>query len=332
MEKTNVTLPGEQPKPEENPPPQAEKPAEKPKPAAKPAAKPQNGSPFVPAKRVNKRLKLFLWGESGVGKTTLSLQFPGVAMIDAEDGAELYGDDFEFSILAATSPDEIMAAVDWLLKNKHGYRTLVIDPVTVYWEALQKKWSEIFLRRNRGSKGYKFEFYDMQPKDWGTVKSEFKEFIRKLIALDMNVIVTAREKTKYSSSEFMQTIGETFDGERTLPYLFDTIVRLYRDGSKFMGKALKDRSNKLPKEFECSYGVFHECFGAVLHREAEPVAVATKSQLSRLRGLIKKFEIDKEALASRLEAYDAETIEDLTKENAQIIIDKLQAALAAKEA
>ena len=96
-----------------------------------------------------------------------------------------------------------------------------------------------------------------------TIKAEFREFIRKLISLDMNVIVTARQKIQYADSGFMRAIGETFDGEKSLPYLFDTIVRLFRDDKgRFLGQCLKDRSNCLPSsEFEVSYAVFAKLFG-----------------------------------------------------------------------
>ena len=84
------------------------------------------------------------------------------------------------------------------------------------------------------------EFYDFQPKDWMTIKAESKELIRRLIALDMNVIVTARQKVQYADGGFMRAIGETFDGEKSLPYLFDVVVRLYRDEKgRFMGECQK---------------------------------------------------------------------------------------------
>lgn len=150
-------------------------------------------APFRKAESLDKRLKLFLWGDSGVGKTTLALQFPEPAVIDLEGGADLYGASFDFDVLRATTADEAMAAVEWLLTHAHSYRTLVVDPITVYWDALQRKWSDIFLRRNKGTKGHRYEFYDLQPRDWMAVKAEFKDFVRKLIALDMNVIVTARQ-------------------------------------------------------------------------------------------------------------------------------------------
>jgi len=280
---------------------------------------------------LDKRLKLFLWGDSGVGKTTLSLQFPKPVVIDLEGGTDLYGEAFEFDVLRASSADEVMEAVKWLHEHEHPYRTLVIDPITVYWDALQRKWSDIFLRRNKGSKGYKFEFYDLQPRDWMTIKAEFKDLIRRLHALDMNVIATARQKTQYADGAFMKTIGETFDGEKSLPYLFDTIVRQYRDDNgRFLGECLKDRSNTLPQgEVECSYDLFESLFGKkALSRKARPVTPVNDEQKSRIRDLCLQCGIPPYQMNRRLSAYGATTLNDLSADHALIIITKLEKALA----
>ncbi|OGR89734.1 MAG: hypothetical protein A2992_06460 [Elusimicrobia bacterium RIFCSPLOWO2_01_FULL_59_12] len=292
---------------------------------------PPGAAPFQKAKTVEKRLKLFLWGDSGAGKTTLALQFPKPVVIDLEGGCDLYGEAFQFDVLKATTADQVSQAVDWLLTNKHDYRTLVIDPITVYWDALQKKWSDIFLKRNKSSKGYRFEFYDLQPRDWLTLKAEFKDLIRKLIALDMNVIITARQKTQYKEGSFMVAMGETFDGEKSLPYLFDTIVRLFVDEKgRHMGAVLKDRSNKLPKDpFEAKYPLFESLFGKQsLARKPKPVAVSTDDQKSKIKALIAQVGMPEEQVTERLGAYGAETLEDLTAENAALILQKLEAAVA----
>ena len=296
---------------------------------AKPTKAP---SPFQKAEMRSKRLKLFLWGDAGVGKTTLALQFPKPVVIDLEGGTDLYGDAFDFDVLHAQTADAVMEAVEWLLTHRHPYRTLVLDPITVYWDALQKKWSDIFLRRNKGSKGYKFEFYDLQPRDWLTIKAELKDLVRKLIALDMNVVVTARQKAQYADSGFMKIIGETFDGEKSLPYLFDTIVRLFRGAQgQFLGACLKDRSNKLPPgEFEMSYALFEQVFGKrALARKAQPVAYATADQQRRLRAYIAQFGMTPEQVARRLAAYDADSLDALTEANARLILSKFEAAGAA---
>ena len=288
-------------------------------------------SPFHQATSLSKRLKLFLWGDSGVGKTTLSLQFPAPVLIDLEGGADPYGDAFDFHVLRASTADEVSEAVRWLLANEHPYRTLILDPITVYWDALQKKWSDIFLRRNKSSKGHRFEFYDLQPRDWMTVKAEFKELIRLLIALDMNVIVTARQKVQYADGGFMKVIGETFDGEKSLPYLFDTIVRLFRDEqARFMASCLKDRTKQLPAEpFESSCAVFEQAFGLeTLSREAHPISSVSDEQLEQLRTCIGALGLTPAHVTKRLAAYGATRLDDLTADTARTILTKLETALA----
>ncbi len=297
--------------------------------------RPNRSSPFQPATTGNRRLKLFLWGDSGVGKTTLALRFPNPAVIDLEGGTEHYGGEFTFEVLKAANADEVAAAVDWLLTHEHPYRTLVIDPITLYWDALQSKWTEVFLRRNKGGKGHRGEFYDLQPRDWMTLKAEFKDLVRKLLRLDMNVIVTARQKAQYADSGFMRVVGETFDGEKSLPYLFDSILRLYRDETgRFMAENLKDRSNKLPRgHFEVTYGLFENRLGAeALDRPAEPVPVATPAQLDRIRHFITASGMSSTTVTQRLAAYGAERLEDLSPENADLIIAKFEHAAAAKQA
>jgi AAA domain len=292
-------------------------------------------APFRRAATLHKRLKLFLWGPPGAGKTTLGLQFPRPVVIDMEGGTDHYGGSFEFDVVRATTADEVMAHVDWLRTHPHEYCTLMIDPFTIYWDALQRKWSDIYLRRNKGSKGHRFEFYDLQPKDWMPIKAELKELIRKLIALDMNVIVTARQKPLYAESGFMQTVGDTFDGEKSLPYLFDTIVRLYRDPKgRFLGECLKDRTNKLPKdEFEISYQLFAKAYDAeILTRTATPLPRATDEQKRRIAEAARSLGVQDDYMATAYAKYGAASLDDLTIEAADELIDRLDTALANKAA
>ncbi|MCG3204355.1 MAG: hypothetical protein KCHDKBKB_01070 [Elusimicrobia bacterium] len=295
-------------------------------------------SPFQKAKSVEKRLKLFLWGDSGVFKTTIALQFPKPALIDLEGSADLYGDVFDFGVLKATTFEQATNAIEWLSTKRHDFRTVVIDPFTVLWEALQKKWSDLFLLRNKGSKGYRHEFYDMQPKDWMTLKAELKEFIRKLIALDMNVVVTARQKPQYKEGSFMVAMGDTFDGEKSLPYLFDTIVHLYIDeNGRHMGKCLKDRSHKLPTEpfelpkepLEARYNVFESYFGKqALSRKAKPMSMITPELKTKIEKAISQLGLTSEHVEKRLATYGVEALDDLTLKDAETIASKLDAALS----
>jgi hypothetical protein len=223
--------------------------------------------PFKKAKEVGRRLKLFVFGDTGTHKTILSIGFPKPVVIDLEKGTEHYGKDFDFDV--PPEPPETwqdtMDLVDWLKTANHGYRTLVIDPITVLWEFCQKKWSDIFLKRNRSSKGFKHEFYNLQPTDWMTVKADWKAFIQILLALDMNVIVTAREKPEYADGELMRKVGVTYDGEKNLKYFFDTVLRLYKgDNGTFMAECKKDRTNNFKEGQEIknpTYATFEGLFG-----------------------------------------------------------------------
>jgi hypothetical protein len=197
-------------------------------------------------------------------------------MIDLERGTDYYGEKFKFERLdpAPRTVEEMFAAVRWLLTNDHDFSTLVIDPVTVFWEMMQDEWSD-----RLGIKAVKkraiddAEDFEMSPKDWKPIKAQFREFMRMLTALDMNVIVTAREKTKYADGQFMKAIGETFDGEKSMPYLFDVELRMYKkpDGSRWV-HVMKDRTGTMPKaDFVASYAEFEKCLGSeALGKKALP--------------------------------------------------------------
>ena len=337
----DVTLPPEDappaPPPALDPPPAT--PAEPTAPSAATTRAPArvSGSPFAKAKAEAGRLKLLVWADFGVGKTWFALQFPGVSAIDMERGTVHYGDQLTFEVQHTASPDDVMATVDWLLTNEHPYRTLVIDPITIYWEALQRKWSDIYLRRNRGKKGHRHEFYAFQPNDWAPMKAELKELCRKLAMLDMNVICTAREKPKYAEGdgEIMRRAGETFDAEKSLPYLFDTVMRMWvGENGQRMAEVSKDRSQKLPllEPFVCDYPAFEELIGRdVLEREAKPLEMASDAQRARIRHCITVLELPADAVEDRLAHYDATCIDDLTAEHAATILSKLEPAVAQLE-
>ena len=299
---------------------------------AQPAAPPPN--PFAKAAPTGRRLKLFVFGDTGTGKTTLALQFPAPAVIDLERGTEHYADSFAYHVTKATNWDDLVEKVRWLATQPHDYQTLVIDPFTLAYDALMEKWNAIFLNRNKSSKGFKFDYYDLQAKDYRPIKAELKTFVRLLLSLDMHVIVIARAKTQYAEGEFMKAIGETFDAEKSMPYMFDTILHLNRDAAGLhLAHCVKDRTNSLNTTgaFEISYKVLSECFGAKLLTGPATRKLASDEQLATLRELFPLFGLSDEAISARLTAYGAETLEDLTADNATIIINKLEAARPQQE-
>jgi len=97
-----------------------------------------------------------------------------------------------------------------------------------------------------------------------------------------------------------------------------------------MGDCLKDRANRLSLgEFECSFSRFEQLFGKeMLGREARPTAFATDAQKRQIRQYIDRFEIAPDQVTRRLAAYGANSLDDLTEQNAQVILNKFESALA----
>ena len=208
-------------------------------------------SPFEVAQARKKKLKILVWGAEGVGKTTFALCFPKPVLFDLDGGADYYGENSQFDVLRTTDLARIKQAIDWLDEHPGSYETVVIDPITIYWELVQQWWQEVFLRRQQGNQNKK-EYFILGPSEWDKIKRSYRRFLDRLIQLDANVVVTAREREKMartSTGEYQQD-GAKPDAERTTGYVFDVVLRLHRD---FVATVEKDRTGKLPKEFETSF-------------------------------------------------------------------------------
>lgn len=237
---------------------------------------------FQKAETKAKRLKLYLFGPSGVGKTVFSLHFPNPAVIDAERGTDFYGDKFDFFRIQTTDPTVVEDAIRQLSENPGDFKTLIIDPFTTIAEEISLR----HLKRMRIKKNN--PLYDLQPLDYKVIKNELKLLINNLLALDLNVIITARSKKQYAEGEFMRVVGQQPDGPDSLPYLFDVVMEAYlgEDGER-KARVLKDRTNTLPPEFDLNYEVLTTFFGIEdLQREA--VKFNTQKNMSEITG--RRFE------------------------------------------
>jgi len=225
---------------------------------------------------VTKRLKLFMFGPAGVGKTTAAIQFPNSYIIDCERGAENYDKIIAASnsvVYQTTDIQDVIAEVKSLLTEKHEYRTLVIDPITtVYNDLLDKCETQVGADFGR---------------HYGAANKQMKRLANLIMALDMNVVITAHAKAEYGQN--FAKIGYTFDGWRQLDYWFDLVVELTKKGKKRMAKVVKTRIDRFPDDevFEWSYdAIRRRCDVDILEREANAVALATPEQVAQIKELL----------------------------------------------
>ena len=85
---------------------------------------------------IQKRLKALFYGVAGVGKTMAAIQFPRPYIIDTEGSTDKkqYVDAIkkqEGVVFITQDFDEMMEEVKTLLTEKHEYKTLIIDTLTI---------------------------------------------------------------------------------------------------------------------------------------------------------------------------------------------------------
>ncbi|HYF35138.1 MAG TPA: AAA family ATPase [Prosthecobacter sp.] len=250
---------------------------------------------------IQKRLKLFMFGPAGVGKTTAALHFQHAYIIDCEKGTEQYDkliNDSGSVVFQTTDFSEVFAEVKALMTEKHDYRTLIIDPMTTMFDALADKHEKIV--------GQEFGRHT------SAANRDMKRLVNLIYNLDMNVIVTAHAKKEYGSG--MTVIGQTFDGFKKMDYMFDLVLELGKKNKKRFGRVVKSRLEQFPDEdvFDWSYAEFAKRYGAeALEREAKPIVLATPEQVKEIRGLLEVVKLPDGLVEKWLDKAKVDTFEDM---------------------
>jgi len=157
--------------------------------------------------------------------------------------------------------------------------------------------------------------------------------------LDMNVIITSHQKTKWIKvGEGFQEAGATFDCYPKLDYLFDLILNIQRRGQQRIARVCGTRLTTFPDgdEFEWGYDAIANRYGrSLIEREATPVALATSEQAARLSHLVDTVKLDPEVVQKWLDKADVETFGEMPADVVEKCIAYVEAKLqtpAPKEA
>jgi hypothetical protein len=260
---------------------------------------------------VTKRLKLFMFGPAGVGKTTAAIQFPNSYVIDCEKGTENYDKLITASgsaVFQTTDIHDVVQEVKSLLTERHDFRTLVIDPITPVYNDL--------LEKCEGKVGSDFG------RHYGAANKEMKRLANLIMALDMNVVITAHAKKEYGDN--LRVLGHTFDGWRQLDYWFDLVVELGKKGKKRMARVVKTRVESFPDEemFEWSYDAIKQRYDVgVLEKPAQAVALATQPQVQQIKELLNIVRLPDGQIDKWFAKAGVETWEDMPAEAIAKCID-----------
>ena len=126
------------------------------------------------------RLIACIYGQGGVGKSTLASTAPNPIFIDAEQGTKAFAArGIDVPVVQVKSWDEVVEAFK-LIKDDKAFETIVIDPVDRFLDLLIDK------VRNGG---------DMSLKKFGEVKDRMRRFIWAAKESGKHVVFVAHETT-----------------------------------------------------------------------------------------------------------------------------------------
>lgn len=274
-----------------------------------------------------KRLKMYVYGAAGVGKTTGCIHFPNAYIIDTEKGTDFYSktiNDAGSVVLQTYDPDIIYDELRLLLTEQHEYRTLIIDPITQVYNAVQEKWQRVFEKYAKTDK--EKEVQDFGLRFWSKVKGNFKAILRLLLQIDMNVIVTAHQKDVYGGNS--NKIGVTFDSMKGDDYLFDLIFRVERRNDELIAIKVKERAEvgqqKFPDLFTWSYDNFCKFYGKeVIERQSNQIEIATQEQVEKIKELINVVKIEDKIIETWMMKAEVSDWPEMNKDTIQKCIDYL---------
>jgi len=261
-----------------------------------------------------KRLKALVYGESGVGKTTLAIQFPKPYLIDTERGSvnDQYVDQINKSggaVFHTTSFDDIVQEIRLLISEKHEFRTLILDPITVVYEDMLNHWE----RRVGSDFG----------KHYSAAKKEWKRLTSLLTKLDMNVVMTAHQKVQYADDGSFKVAGVTYDGAKGTDYWVDLALECFREDGERKMRVVKSRIEHLVEgeSMAMDYETIAHHYGGNLDAKSVPVLIAQVENVQELERMIQGDDRGAELLTKWLRAAGVEEIKDMSDEQIRRCIE-----------
>lgn len=280
----------------------------------------------VKPEKIEKRLKAFFYGRAGVGKTTAAIQFPAPYLIDTEKGSEndQYIKLLEKSggvIFQTSDFNEVMQEIRALMAEKHSYKTLIIDPMTILYNDLLDKCSS----KRKTQQDPDGTAYGGHAK---LAEAKMKELINLLYQLDMNVIITSHQKNEYSmNGKEMTLVGQTFDCFKKMDYLFDLVIEVQKRGKDRVGLIKKSRIENFKEDttFKFSYDEIADLYGReICERISNPIKLATPDQVNTLRMLVDLYKEPPETIQKWLDKAVASCFEEMSEDIVKALINYME--------
>ena len=288
----------------------------------------------APDKVEPRKPKGLVFGPPGVGKTWVSLDFPGVYYVDTERGAERdhYRDKLKASGGVYFGPDQgsldfdtVIGQVEALATEKHPYNTLVLDSGSKLFN------NSITEEQIRLGDKDAFGASKKQP------VQKMGRLLRWINRIDMNVIIITHQKDLWGRDDNgnQTVIGQTFDCWDKLEYELDLVLRISKIGS---GESAirqanigKSRLTGFPEntKFDWSYAEFASRYGKdVIEREVVPVALASEEHVAEIKRLLDTVKVPEGIQDKWFTKYSVDSFEEMDAATILSLIEFVKGKIA----
>ncbi len=261
--------------------------------------------------------KMLISGESGVGKTFFSLDFPSPYLFDTEGGANRaqYQEKLKKSGGVYFGKEEgsqdfkaVIEETKQLCTTTHPYKTAIYDSFT-YLYMLEAAIAE-------ADKGSDFG------RDKKMANIPTRQLISQLEKLDMNIILVCHSKQKWErKGKDIIDAGSTFDGYDKLEYILDLWIEILKGGKTFVVRKSRIDSLKQGDSYPLSYEKFAELYGkTVIEAPSVPMVLASPEQVARLIALVEGLKIDTETQKKWMDKCEVDGYVDMSDNQIQSLI------------
>lgn len=274
------------------------------------------------------RLKALLYADKGAGKTHLCCSFPDTYYIDTE-GVEDYPHFVSMinknngDLVCLNDLQEIIKEVQELINTKHTYKTLVIDSISFPSGWIAQMEVDRLIKKSPNTEGTEF----------GANLAKAKRLIFQLgillSRLDMNILVVAHEKTRFSDNK---EIGKTYDISDKMAYSLGAVWNLRLQGKSRKLFVEKSRYTEMHTgdliDFDNGYEIIRGLFGEdIFKRESKSEELATPEQIKEYKHLLLILNVPEETSQKWLRSAKAQEVEEMSKEFIQKAIEHLQSKI-----
>jgi hypothetical protein len=156
--------------------------------------------------KIEKPMRVVLYGRAGTGKTTLAASFPAPLLIDfkSEEGTDSVSDVKGLRVLQAEEWDDLEQLYWFLDSGKHPFKTVIIDTVTQMQE-LAIKHILASAKKNTEEAG---NWGSMSKQMWGETASLLKTWLMNFRNLPVNCVFIAQDRIFNGGEE-----ADTEDGQ-----------------------------------------------------------------------------------------------------------------------